>query len=68
MFVVLPALEIRLRAEPKLGGIPAEEGERRGGAGGGASKLPDGISKKDSHRWQRVAELSGRLGRAGLPH
>lgn len=72
------ASEVKARIERVLGQLIMEKGERRGGVSkfhdgtlkkGTRKSLPDGISKKQSHFWQKVAavpeeEFEGQLARA----
>lgn len=60
------AAELKLRAERRLGELLKADGERRGGQSklhdgtsrpGGAKPLPDGITKTQSHRFQKVAAV-----------
>jgi N6-adenosine-specific RNA methylase IME4 len=55
--------EIKLRAERKAGEllkeIPKHEGKTKeyGSIGGTIPTLPEGINKKQSHTWQRIADI-----------
>ena len=54
------AAELKLRAERRLGELLANTVNHKGSRGVGIivkPTLPDGVSKLQSHRWQRVASL-----------
>lgn len=52
------ALDIRLRAERLIGGFLTEAVQHQGGTvPRGNSRLPDDVSRKQSHHWQRIASL-----------
>ena len=56
------AAELKLRAERRLGELLAETVNHNGSRGVGSTMeptIPEGISKKQSHRWQRIASLDG---------
>jgi N6-adenosine-specific RNA methylase IME4 len=62
---IADAAELKLRAERRLGELLAADGERRGGKnkatnlpGGSSHPLPDGVSQKQSHHWQKVASVA----------
>ncbi len=62
------AAEIKLRAERKLGELLAQTVNHFGGGNGSnqyeqrshdetVARLPEGVSKTQSHRWQKIAGL-----------
>jgi hypothetical protein len=51
--------EIKLRAERKAGELLKENdiSEKRASSSRGTCTLPEGINKKQSHTWQRIADI-----------
>ncbi len=52
------ALDIRLRAERRIGELLADTVQHQGGTVASSNRgLPEGVEKTQSHRWQRIAAL-----------